>query len=177
MSTMCHVDFYAQNHYIASEFNSLRKAKLMSDHSRRKLFKSVVIGSGIIVAGKSLPESWTRPVVNSVVLPAHAATSCLSCLDVTSYCEGQGPSGNRVDVAADGTITVTHQDGNLTSSASDTVDMCNGGGFSVSLASSGNNPVLISGNIPCGVTDSITVTVDDGQSQSPFDLELFKSFC
>ena len=47
----------------------------MSDSSRRKLLKSIAAGSGAIVAGKSLPESWSKPVVDSVMLPAHAQTS------------------------------------------------------------------------------------------------------
>jgi len=46
-----------------------------SSESRRKLLKSIAAGSGAIVAGKSLPESWSRPVVDSVMLPAHAETS------------------------------------------------------------------------------------------------------
>ena len=46
-----------------------------SSESRRKLIKSIVTGSGAIIAGKSLPESWSRPVVDAVVLPAHAQTS------------------------------------------------------------------------------------------------------
>ena len=50
------------------------KDKKSSD-SRRKLLKSIAAGSGAIVAGKSLPESWSRPVVDSVMLPAHAQTS------------------------------------------------------------------------------------------------------
>ena len=47
----------------------------MSDQSRRKLLKSIAAGSGAIVAGKSLPETWARPVVDSVLLPVHAQTS------------------------------------------------------------------------------------------------------
>ena len=46
-----------------------------SSESRRKLLKSIAAGSGAVVAGKSLPESWTTPVVDSVMLPAHAQTS------------------------------------------------------------------------------------------------------
>ena len=46
-----------------------------SNESRRKLLKSIAAGSGAIVAGKSLPEKWSRPVVDSVLLPAHAQTS------------------------------------------------------------------------------------------------------
>ncbi|MCK5359783.1 MAG: hypothetical protein KAJ95_04110, partial [Gammaproteobacteria bacterium] len=39
------------------------------------LLKSIAAGSGAIAAGKSLPESWSKPVVDSVILPAHAQTS------------------------------------------------------------------------------------------------------
>ena len=46
-----------------------------SSVSRRKLLKSIAAGSGAIVAGKSLPENWTKPVIDSVMLPAHAQTS------------------------------------------------------------------------------------------------------
>ena len=43
--------------------------------TRRKLLKTIAAGSGAVVAGKAIPESWSRPVVDSVVLPAHAATT------------------------------------------------------------------------------------------------------
>jgi len=46
-----------------------------SGDDRRKLLKSIVAGSGVIVAGKSIPKNWSRPVVDSVMLPAHAQTS------------------------------------------------------------------------------------------------------
>jgi hypothetical protein len=49
-----------------------------SNESRRKLLKSIAAGGGAVVAGKSLPESWSRPVVDSVMLPAHAVTSAYS---------------------------------------------------------------------------------------------------
>jgi len=46
-----------------------------SNDSRRKLLKSIAAGSGAVVAGKSLPESWSKPVIDTVMLPAHAATT------------------------------------------------------------------------------------------------------
>lgn len=49
-----------------------------SSVSRRNLLKSIAAGSGAIVAGKTLPESWSKPVVDSVMLPAHAQTSVCS---------------------------------------------------------------------------------------------------
>jgi hypothetical protein len=47
----------------------------MSNNPRRKLLKSIAVGSSVFVTGKSLPNSWKRPVVDSVILPAHAQTS------------------------------------------------------------------------------------------------------
>lgn len=42
---------------------------------RRELLKTIAAGSGVVIAGKSLPDSWRRPVVDAVMLPAHARTS------------------------------------------------------------------------------------------------------
>lgn len=51
--------------------------------SRRLVLKSIVTGSAVTTAARSLPEAWTRPVTESVVLPAHAQASpplsALSC--------------------------------------------------------------------------------------------------
>jgi hypothetical protein len=47
----------------------------MSDKTRRKLFKIIASSSGAVIAGKSIPESWSRPVIDAVILPAHAQTS------------------------------------------------------------------------------------------------------
>lgn len=60
--------------------------------SRRKLLKSIAAGSGAIVAGKSLPESWSRPIVDSVMLPAHARTS-----DPTIYYSGTVQRGASIE--------------------------------------------------------------------------------
>jgi len=43
-----------------------------SNDNRRRLLKSIAAGSGAVVAGKSLPESWSKPAINSILLPAHA---------------------------------------------------------------------------------------------------------
>jgi len=52
----------------------------MSDQNRRKLLKTIAAGSGAVITGKSLPESWKRPVVDAVLLPAHAQTSPASII-------------------------------------------------------------------------------------------------
>jgi hypothetical protein len=68
-----------------------------SIESRRKLLKSIAAGSGAIVAGKSLPESWSRPVVDSVVLPAHAQTSgCTITMVVLDPAGAPVPSGTQI---------------------------------------------------------------------------------
>lgn len=45
---------------------------------RRKLLKSVVAGGGALTVAKTLPDQWARPVVDSVMLPAHAQASVSS---------------------------------------------------------------------------------------------------
>lgn len=45
---------------------------------RRKLLRSVVAGGGVLAAGRLLPDNWARPVVQSVILPAHGQTSPVS---------------------------------------------------------------------------------------------------
>jgi len=45
------------------------------NNNRRKVLKSIAAGSGAVVAGKSLPESWSKPLVKSLVLPVHAMTT------------------------------------------------------------------------------------------------------
>jgi hypothetical protein len=67
---------------------------MKSSDSRRKLLKSIAAGSGAIVAGKSLPENWTRPAVDSVMLPAHAQTSGLNCGSLTADQEAGVPGGD-----------------------------------------------------------------------------------
>jgi len=50
--------------------------KMKKDTStRRKALKVMAAGSGAIIAGKSMPESWSKPVIDTVLLPTHAATT------------------------------------------------------------------------------------------------------
>lgn len=43
--------------------------------SRRKLLKTLAAGGGVFVGTKAIPEKWTTPVVDSVLMPAHAQLS------------------------------------------------------------------------------------------------------
>jgi hypothetical protein len=46
-----------------------------SRNARRKLLSSIVAGGGALGATKLLPSEWTTPLVESVLLPAHAQTT------------------------------------------------------------------------------------------------------
>ena len=75
----------------------------MSDQSRRKLLKSIAAGSGAVIAGKSLPEKWVKPAVDSVLLPAHAQTSQgLFCESTGAPFAGHVSPGPDVDIPSGG---------------------------------------------------------------------------
>ena len=59
-----------------------------TDKARRKLLKSLTLGSATAFAAKSLPETWTRPVLESAMLPAHAQTTSVPS---PGSCEITGP--------------------------------------------------------------------------------------
>ncbi len=46
---------------------------------RRRLLRQVIAGGTVAGGAAMLPASWTRPVVESTVLPAHAQTSPTAC--------------------------------------------------------------------------------------------------
>lgn len=87
--------------------------------SRRKLLQSLVLG-GTVAAVKALPDTWTTPIVNSVLLPAHAALSPGECafyavsgFPVPEFAEEEGISSELTvcAVVCEGEpfATVTHQ--------------------------------------------------------------------
>jgi len=45
------------------------------DNPRRKLLKTVVIGSGTLGVSGVIKDKWLTPVIDAVILPAHAQTS------------------------------------------------------------------------------------------------------
>ena len=44
---------------------------------KRESLRKIVIGGGVIGASQVLPSNWTKAVVQSVVVPAHAQMSVL----------------------------------------------------------------------------------------------------
>ena len=52
------------------------KSESKDAEGRRKVLKGgVVVGGAAVAAALTLPKKWTRPVVEAVVVPAHAQTS------------------------------------------------------------------------------------------------------
>jgi hypothetical protein len=45
------------------------------DTQRRQALKKILAGSSIVGASAVVPDKWVKPVVNAVVLPAHAQAS------------------------------------------------------------------------------------------------------
>lgn len=73
-------------------------------NARRAILKSMAMGSGAIATGKMMPEKWARPVIDSVVLPAHAITSNIQLLSglyngPATFASLQTPGANGVLLA------------------------------------------------------------------------------
>jgi len=45
------------------------------DEGRREVLRKILIGGGIAAGAAMLPDKWTKPVVDSIIAPAHAQTS------------------------------------------------------------------------------------------------------
>jgi hypothetical protein len=45
------------------------------NRARRHILRTLVVGGGAMTAARATPETWVKPVVESIILPGHAATS------------------------------------------------------------------------------------------------------
>ena len=148
-----------------------------SSDSRRKLLKSIAAGSGAIVAGKSLPESWSRPVVDSVMLPTHAQTSPTPptcCLTDGVYCGTvtSSPDGvNRIDIfvtGATGDVRILVLRDTTVAGETNINVTCEGGAFTDEPFTSVGTPLTmsVSGAITCGATSIDGTVLWDGSDYS-----------
>lgn len=71
------------------EDNKEIKNKEVKD--RRTLLKGLVAGSAVVTGSKALPETWTKPMTDAVILPGHASTT--SDFAGGDYGDGAGQSG------------------------------------------------------------------------------------
>ena len=53
------------------------------NNSRRKVLKSTLAG-GVVITTTIKSEEWVKPVVNSVIIPAHAQTSVTTTMEPTT---------------------------------------------------------------------------------------------
>ncbi|MCP3850972.1 MAG: hypothetical protein GY694_12150 [Gammaproteobacteria bacterium] len=59
----------------SSNNNPEHIAKDSSIKTRRKLIKTAVIGTGVLSSAGAIPRKWSKPVIDSVILPSHAQTT------------------------------------------------------------------------------------------------------
>ena len=59
-----------------------KKKEISSDQSsenqspgRRDALKKILVGAGVVTGAQLLPDEWTKPVVDSIIVPAHAQSS------------------------------------------------------------------------------------------------------
>ena len=58
-----------------SEKRAAKNTDLEKEQGRRNLLKGGVVVGGAAVAAALTPKKWTRPLVDAVIVPAHAQTS------------------------------------------------------------------------------------------------------
>ncbi|MCI5146109.1 MAG: hypothetical protein D3923_11415, partial [Candidatus Electrothrix sp. AR3] len=50
-------------------------ANAPENQNRRKAIKKIAVGVGALAGYSVLPTTWTKPIIDGIVLPAHAQTS------------------------------------------------------------------------------------------------------
>ena len=73
-----------------TEMNDSSSDQEVTSQSKRKILTSIGVTSGVLGAG-ALSQHWVKPVVNSVVLPAHAETSPGATTPAPTTTEEPGP--------------------------------------------------------------------------------------
>ncbi len=66
---------------MTDEQNNKTAQNLPKNQARRKTIKKLVIGAGALAGYSMLPEQWTKPVIEQIILPAHAQTSGLTLIN------------------------------------------------------------------------------------------------
>ena len=105
--------------------------------TRRTLLKSLAVGGGGVIAVKTLPREWMKPIVDSVIVPVHAQSS------VTYGLSAQ--------------VVVTHSGDNP---ADDAVQNTYGPGTHELVGASDSMDFEISGTIDPGIAQSVEVIID-----------------
>jgi len=131
-----------------------------ASESRRKLLKSLAAGGGVATTLVALPERWTRPVVDAVLIPAHAQTSiaCNPSDLVEQILPIIGATLTTTATTVTGPITVPRTD-NTFSGSGEVAAVCPGGSepgtlfvteFSGTIAANTSATANITGYLVCG---------------------------
>ena len=60
---------------MASENEEIPQEEQNQPEGRRDALKKILVGGGAVLGAQFLPTEWKKPVINSIVVPAHAQTS------------------------------------------------------------------------------------------------------
>ena len=65
--------------------NDSKKTTEQEDlEARRKAIRQILVGSGVILSSQVLPNTWTKPIMDSVMPPARAGETFRRCCQTTS---------------------------------------------------------------------------------------------
>ena len=64
--------------------------------TRRGALRKILAAGGVIAGAQTLPNSWKKPIIESVVLPAHAGTSDVKSETGTIEDEAQTTTGQEI---------------------------------------------------------------------------------
>ncbi len=122
--------------------NSIKTENKISrkKQSRRKILKTMAVSGGAVVAAKSIPEQWSKPILDSVVLPAHGQMSAPSVCEVVGSVAVQTITGGDAPIIDNfGPYTIP-------------------GTYSEIISGSGTTAVTPTISVTPGITDSFNLT-------------------
>lgn len=134
-------------------------------NARRKLLKTLAASSGAIMAGKNLPDQWKRPVVDAIMLPAHAQTSCVIAGEYCQQDINNAFTGIEINVASDWSISITLYGLTNTYTGTGIADP-NTGTFDI-LTDRASAQLSVTGTVICNST-AISGDIDDAGNIIPY---------
>lgn len=85
---------------------TMTKEKKGPQESKRKTLKTLLGSAGAVAGASALPEKWSKPLISSVVLPAHGQLSQCEQLDFEADFFIEGGDSVRVFMEASGETVV-----------------------------------------------------------------------
>jgi len=144
--------------------------------SRRKLLKATAAGGGVAIGLNRLPDEWGKPVIDTVVLPAHAVTSVGGLSDpcgseiiptgrttwnvrVTGFVQGEGDLAN-IEIVINGQHGSESDQANTNTNSNGSYSAiigefsCAGGSGTVNVTVTSTDPRLAGQSAECPVSAS-----------------------